>query len=138
MIRDATIEDIPRLVVWGRQFFEETEWHQFSEFHEVDFAALLRRAIEDESAIVVMSDKGFAVATVGPSIFDASLKGAQDLVVWGDGTLLTALEDRAREKGAKVFMMAAQARDNLRPAVMARWLRRQGYVPLESYYMRIL
>jgi len=136
VIRDATVEDIPQMVTWGRQFADMTPWAGPCPFDAGDFANTLRGLIEN--GICLVSDKGMAAAVLAPCLFNHDAVVAQDLFVWRDGRLLAALEARARERGAVAFMMAAQMYAGMRPRAMRRWLRMHGYAQLETYWMKEL
>lgn len=136
VIRAARDTDIPQMVEWGREFVHLTPWAVTCPFDADDFAHSLRKLMA--TGICLVSDKGMAAAAVAPCLFNRDHLIAQDLFVWRDGRLLTALEDRARARGVRVFLMAMQSYEAMRPRAMKRWLRRRGYRPLESYYAKDL
>lgn len=136
MIRDARPDDIASLIGQGRTFHARSDWRDRVPFVAEDFEDSLNRALRQSNGILVVSEHGFAMAVMAPSLWNRTVHVAQDLVVWGDGRLLGALEDRARQKGAGWFLMARQAAAGLRPEVMARWLRRRGYVEQETVFLK--
>ena len=133
-MRDATEDDLPRMVEMGRAFHAASSWAGVIDFNEADFVATVRSLLT--SGIVLVSDTGMAGALIYPQWFNRREGVCQELFLWGDGNLLDGLVDRARARGATAFVMGDQK--TLRPEAMARWLRRKGYRETESYYVKEL
>lgn len=130
-MRDATHDDLPRMVEWGHEFFKVSGL--VGPFDPTIFARTLKMLIEHEDGILLVSEKGMAAAMVYPSFYSDHLTG-QEMFWWGDYRLMKGLEDRARELGAKSFTVASLER--LKPGSVERVYLRKGYRPIEHMYVR--
>ena len=113
MIRGATIEDIEDLLLLGRKFFDATQYDKYMDYSENQTRLTIEQLINDDNGILLVLDddglKGMIGGMVYPFYMSGQLTG-QELFWWcdlkGAGlSLLDALEDKAKELGAKTFNM---------------------------------
>lgn len=143
MIRDAKLSDIDQILILGKHFYDATEYGELMEFSVDATTKTIEHLINDESGILLVSDddgdlKGMASALIYPFYMTAELTG-QELFWWcedkGQGmALLDALEDKAKEKGAKTFSMISL--DNLTPERLDKIYLEKGYTRSEHTYIK--
>lgn len=148
MIRAASTDDTPRLVEMGRRFFAETGFSVVAEFDDESFARTLTGLIEGENGAVFVAEEGEIIGFIGgmvyPQFFNAAHTTGQEFFLWCDREhrkgagrkLLKALENWARNQGARSFTMVAL--DSNRPEAVAAMYRRAGYQPSERNFIRKL
>lgn len=144
MIREATCEDMPALLDIAQRFFAETEYSQFTTFSDEATQKTLEHLIEGEDGIILVLDidgvKGVVGGLVYPFYMSEDLTG-QELFWWcevkSEGlSLLDAIEEAAKEKGAKTFTMMSL--DNLSPERLDKIYLAKGYTRSEHTYIRSL
>lgn len=142
MIRNATKEDVPQILILGEQFYNATIHSEFSPFCPESTAATLNHLIDDENGILVVLDdgevKGMAGALLYPNYMTGEKTG-QELFWWcsarGKGLgLLDDMESQAKEKGAKSFTMISM--DNLFPERLDKIYLGKGYNRSEHTYVK--
>lgn len=150
MIRPATVPDIADILVLGEKFFNEAGWPEVTEWNEQSVVATLSGLIDGkiDGGLLVAEYEGQVVGMAGfmcfPFYFNVNHRAAQEIFWYvaeehrfGAGRLLMdALEDAARERGARVFIMATV--DKLRSDALARLYRRRGYRTGETTFMKRL
>lgn len=129
-MRKATPDDIPQLLVWGREF------HAASPYRERPYSAervsnVLRHMMEH--GVVLISEKGMAGALKAPMWFTEG-EVAQELFWWGDASLRQGLEDWAEEQGCVAFTMVCLENDKA-PA-LSRLYRMNGFQMTEHHFMK--
>lgn len=149
MVRAAHIEDIPRLIALGEEFFRESGLDKATEYNTESagntFAALIT---QESGALLVIEHEGMVVggagALIAPFFFNAAHKVGQEFFWFvskehrgsrDSFRLMKALEDAAREKGASFFYIAALATGS---ETVRKVYKRAGYLEQETYYMRRL
>jgi GNAT superfamily N-acetyltransferase len=102
MIRQATSDDLPRLMAVAAQFWALTPWFRMGvERDDIAICSTLENAIENGSCFV--GDKGVIFGFMGPVWASPQHKIAVELAWWGAGEgmeLLAAFEDWAKDNGA--------------------------------------
>lgn len=141
MIRDATPEDIPEMVVMGRRFYEALGYDGLIPFVAEDFAVSLHGWMENETVLVM--DGGMGVAVTFRSFVNFRYRLGAELFFWvepekrGAGmALLDALEARTRALGAQT--MSVVTCEGMRPESLSAAYRRRGYAPKETTYVKEL
>lgn len=139
-IRDATIDDIPAMLVMAEKFIEKAWAHVGVPFDESTCAGLLSRLIDSETGILLIGDRCMFGGIVYPWHFNNNYLTAQELFWWSESRsgllLLKEAEARAREMGAKTFNMACM--DHMGSATLAQFYQRRGYTPNEHIFIREL
>jgi GNAT superfamily N-acetyltransferase len=102
MIRQATSDDLPRLMAVAAQFWALTPWFRMGvERDDIAICSTLENAIENGSCFV--GDKGVIFGFMGPVWASPQHKIAVELAWWGAGEgmeLLAAFEQWAKDEGA--------------------------------------
>lgn len=139
MIRFARPDDIPALLEIGQRFYRLTEYVDAAPFDPVSVGNVIAHLMQN-GAVIVSDDDGVTGVIGGmitPLWTNASVKVAQEAFWWSDadGTaLLDAFEAWASVNGADVIRMGALAKSKAK--VMARFYRRRGYSPDETFFMK--
>ena len=149
IIRDATEDDIPSIVVLGEYFYHEAGWHDVAEWDAQSITLTLHNLVKsDDGILVVLSRKGVISGMAGglvyPLYFNMHHRTGQELFWWvspeeriGAGRmLLETLEERARDRGADSWAMVAL--DRVRPTAVAALYQRRGYRASEHTYIKRL
>lgn len=135
LIRPAAVQDIPKLLDWGRKFHAMAA--PGPSFNADAVAALLAQIIEADHGAVLMHDHGAIGGVLNPAYCDPAWIMAVEVFWWAerDGlSLLRAFEGWARNKGAAEVRMTSLASLPRADAV----LRRKGYAPAEISYSKVI
>lgn len=144
MIRDATEDDIPRLVEMGERFLTETGYHGRVAVNPRAMARTVAQLlVSEQGAVFVSSDHaGTVIGMIGLLLFENPITGeltVSELFWWvepehrGHGVrLLKRGEQWARAAGAAAVHMIAPV-----PSV-GQLYDRLGYEYLEATYMKAL
>jgi GNAT superfamily N-acetyltransferase len=148
-VRPADYADIPALVELGRAFFIASDMESLAAFCPESFAISLHNMIGAEDAILLAAEVGgnvvgFAGAMVFPSYWNSLVRIGQETFFWINpshrgklgGVLLEVLQQEAKYKGARSFLMVAL--EALRPSSVGKLYTRNGYRPLEHSYWKAL
>lgn len=134
-MRQATPEDIPRLVEMGRKFHAAS--NQKCGYSGEDIAAMLGNMIASPSACILTTDGGVIGGAISPAYCDRSWKIAIELFWWAEDKtglkLLAGFEEWAWAQGANEIRMTTLT--NLPTA--ERILDRRGYVASEISYQKV-
>lgn len=135
MIRAATMEDVPALVAFGRQFHDESGLP----FDYDDGAATLfaQGVVQSPAGCALISDTGMLLGVLSPAYTQPGWRMAVEMAWWaerGGVALLRAFEGWARAQGAKEVRMTSLA--TLPRA--DRLLRRLGYEAAEVSYRKVI
>jgi hypothetical protein len=111
MIRQATLEDIPALLVMGKAFADEAGVTARVGWDNDSVAEMLEGLILSDDGIVLVSDKGMIGGFVAPHPFNRNARLFSELF-WraedGNGLALLAEAERlASERGASRSVMVA-------------------------------
>lgn len=134
-VREATVDDIPRLVQMGQRFRLETGYASRIAENTGQMSALSERLIAGEDGLLLVSDReGIVTGMLGVLVFPHHLSGALvagELFFWvepdhrGHGVrLLKQAETWARANGATAFHMMAPSPE------VERLYQRLGYTVL--------
>ena len=145
MIREATEDDIPRLVEMGRRFIEESPYKEFIASNSEQMESLVGQILANPQGRILLSEKdgipnGMLALIAFPHYFSGEII-AGELVWWVDpearagGTglkLMRKAEQLATEMGAvKMQMVAPDER-------IGKLYQHFGYKKVESTYQRDL
>jgi len=147
MIRNATHDDIPRIVEMAGRFYAQTHYVGIAPMAE-ESAAGLAILMMDQGVMLVAEADGAVVGMVGlfvePFTFNIAKTMATELVWWvepeqqrsGIGAeLLAAIEPACRAKGADMIrMMCLAGQCEGAEAIYSR----MGYTPSEHAYTKVL
>ncbi len=64
-IRPATADDVPTLLAWGRAFFQESVYSQFSSWSDTAVEVQIRTMLEDTDSVIFVID---GVGMIGGSL----------------------------------------------------------------------
>ncbi len=101
MIRQATSDDLPRLMAVASEFWALSPWSSMVDMSEIAVCGLLEKAIEGGSCFV--GERGVIFGFMGPVWAAPDHKIAVELAWWGEGeglALLEAFETWAKDNGA--------------------------------------
>lgn len=131
-MREATEQDIPQLLVWGRKFHANSPYKD-REYNPERVSNVLRHMLEH--GVVLISETGMAGALKAPLWFtDGDV--AQELFWWGDASLRQGLEDWAKANGCVAFTMVCLENDKA-PA-LSRLYRMNGFQMTEHHFLKVL
>lgn len=150
-IRNARVEDIPRLVEWGEEFWNHTYFKQVQDEPYCGEAVgdLCRGLIEGEDGyiLVVVDDeddvRGFALCITYPFVFNPAIKMSGELAWYIDPTLrggklglylLKLAEKIAKFMGVKYMTMISMEHS----MDVGPLYERAGYMKTESTYVKEL
>ncbi len=108
MIRQATSDDLPRLMEVAVDFWAMSPWSDFAPRDDVAICAMLERAIEAGSCFV--GERGVIFGFLTPIWASPGKTIAVELAWWGAGegqALLEAFEAWAKEQGAVGVQMSS-------------------------------
>ena len=136
MIREATKEDIPQILVWGQHFADAAgiDW-----FSPETFDKIAQGMIATDDHCLLVSDTGMIGGCHAAHFLNIEKTYVQELFWWAerDGkAVMEGLEMWARSKGADMVMMSSL--EALRPAALDRVLKARGYTPSDHYYLKEL
>lgn len=138
MIREATVEDIPRLLAMGRKFADLARLVEHVGYDPGDMANSFREIIEGEHYALFVGDAGAIGGMKSPHPFNYSHWIAQELFWWSEGgeglRLLAAFEGWARASCHSLRMITLEA---VEPERTGGLYRRLGFVPLEHGYIKV-
>lgn len=144
-IREATRDDLPRVVAMFARFVRESQYRQYIGNHPDHAARMMAQLIDREDwALFVVEQDDDVIGMLGLMLFDQPFSGerlATELFWWLDpehrghgGWLLKRGEKWAKAHGATRISMMAPAD---KPRV-AETYRRLGYAEVEHVYQRDL
>lgn len=142
MIRNATMEDLPQILLLGEEFYNSTIHAELSKYCPETTEKTLIHLIEQDAGILVVLDDGEVRGMAGALLYPAYMTGeltGQELFWWcskkGKGLrLLDEIEKQAKEKGAKTFTMLSM--DNLTPERLDKIYLGKGYNRSEHTYVK--
>lgn len=136
MIRQATIEDVPRIVALGAEFLAECPYSWVPLDAEA-FGAFAAGMIEH--GVIFLSDDGMIGGVISPFYFNPAVTMAAELFWWarsGGQELRQALEAWGRERGAQALTCSGLTGE--REAAIRRVYARAGYHPAEVAFVKRL
>ena len=140
MIRDAGLDDIPRIVDLGERMAARAGLDGHVGYDRDSVASTLAHLIESPDGILICDDDGMIGGLCYPHPFNISVKNGQELFWYSEGktglTLLDACEAKAKAIGAKFWTMLCE--ETMRPKVVGNLFLRRGYRLLEHSYIKEL
>jgi GNAT superfamily N-acetyltransferase len=151
VIRLATLEDVPALVLMGLAFHEASGYAPFISINAMSLAKSLRRIIraEENARLVVYDRAGVVVAAAGvvttPSYFNADvIVGTEQFIFVSPdfrgaahgSKLIDALEKSAKELGCQTLSLACL--ETLSPDLLHDVYLAHGYTLMEHMYIKRL
>lgn len=148
MIREATLEDVPAIIEMGQRFFDASGYDGMTSYDPVSASTTYINLIQSPDGILLVHDgengpDGMTGALLFPFFFNNSHKHGQEVFWWvnpesrGSGVqLFRALENIARERGAKSLAMATVA--SLESEAVGRIYERFGYSLSDLTYVKAL
>lgn len=134
MIREATHDDLPRVVELGAAFHAMCPYSGFPLDREA-FAEFAARLID--GGVILLSDDGMIGGLLSPLYFNPSIVMGAELF-WYAGTtgkaLREAFEAWARDRGAQGVQFSGLADE--RQAAIRRVFERAGYAPAEQAFFK--
>jgi len=134
-MREATLDDMPDLMRFGRAFHEASG--QPFPFEEETTRAFLASIIENPAGVILVTDSGMIGGIIAPAYCASTWKMAVELFWWaekGGMVLLKAFEQWAAEQGAKEVRMTSLASLPRADAI----LKRKGFAPAEISYRKVI
>lgn len=143
-IRYATHDDIPACVAMARKFFERTAYAPLG-FSADDAADVARTLVDERHGTLIVAERDTLVGMLGliavPLYMNRSVLMAQELFWWSESpgagiAMLKFGEAWARLVGARCTLMMAL--DEVQGARVGEMYQRQGYVPAERYFRKVM
>ncbi len=138
MIREATVEDLPDLMVMGKRFHDASGLP--GSFSALACGAFVAALIDSPAGAVFRSDKGVIMGALTPSYCAPDWKMAVEMAWWAeDGkglALLKRFEEWARDTGANEIRMTSLA--NLAEDRVRKIFERAGYAPAEISFRKVI
>ena len=136
MIREATVEDIPRIVELGAEFLAYSPYRHHALDREA-FASFAHGLIASEDGVVLLSDDGMFGGLITGLYFNPAIRVASELFWWArkEGRQLReAFEAWARDRGAEEVHMTGLLDE--RAATIAKVFKRAKYAPSEVAFVK--
>lgn len=142
MIRPAVIEDIPKLLTWGRDFAEACKLP--GGFDPASAETFFRHLITDPGGILLVAPGGAIGGMVHPSPYNHAHLTGQELFWWVDPehrgarvgiSLLNALMEAVEAFGAHSWTVSSVGLDG---GSVGRILDRKGFVLTDRNYTKTL
>lgn len=137
MIREAAVEDIPRLLAMGERFAVKARLADHVGYDSASMAATFKLLIEGGHPVFI-GESGAIGGTCTPHVFNHAHICVQELFWWSEGgegmRLLRALENYARERGASLRLCHMEA---IEPDKLDRVYRKLGYQLVERGYVKV-
>jgi len=144
MIRQATLEDIPKIVAMGNQFYELVDLPV--DYDPSSVSATMKQLIESDLGAIFVDDEvnGAIGALLYPHYFNHNILTGGELFWWVSpeyrgklgSELLDAMEDWVESMGAASFQMIAL--EDYKPDLLGKIYGKRGYSPLEHTYLKAM
>lgn len=146
-VREATLEDMPRILELGREFFAESGYKGIIEYDEDSARTTFEGLIASETAVILLMEMGGLIvggagAMVAPFYMNANQLVGQEFFWFVSedfrGTrqaldLFNCLEAWSRSVGAEFFVMIA-LRENFDK--VSKLYERKGYIKTETNFIK--
>ena len=146
-VRQATQDDVPRIVDMSAKFYETTSYARWAPFNP-DTVHDLAANLAENHVMLVAEDAGELVGMVGlfaaPFMFNGDVTAAYEVVWWVDPdaqgrgagkALLQAIEPACSARGCRAVQMVHLSSS---PPQAAAIYERMGYGHTESSYTKLL
>lgn len=138
MIREATVEDIPRLLQMGEKFADRARLSDSVGYDPTSMEKTFAWMIGDKNSVIFVGEAGAIGGMKAPHPFNHAHWIAQELFWWSEGheglRLLTAFELWASQTCQSVRMLTLEA---VEPERMGRLYERRGYRAIEHGYVKV-
>jgi GNAT superfamily N-acetyltransferase len=144
MIRQATLEDIPKIVEMGSQFYELVDLPV--SYDPLSVAETMKSLIDSDLGAIFVDDKinGAIGALLYPHYFNHNTLTGGELFWWVNpehrgrlgSQLLDTMEEWVESMGATSFQMIAL--EEYKPSAIGKIYENRGYRPLEHTYLRVI
>lgn len=147
MIRQATHDDLARIVEMADKFYQTTKYKDVAEFNAPTCAAAATVMIDQGVMLVAEVDEslvGMIGLAIVPFMFNCSVVGAHEVVWWVNPEyqgrtvgmdLLKAAVDACKDRGAKFIQMALLPDS---PPVAAKLYEKLGFIHSETSYTKVI
>lgn len=145
-VRQATQDDVPRIVEMAAKFYETTSYARWAPFNP-DTVHDLAANLAENHVMLVAEEASELVGMVGlfvaPFMFNGEVTAAYEVVWWVDPdaqgrgagkTLLQAIEPACAARGCRAVQMVHLASSPPQAAAIYEWL---GYKHTESSYTKV-
>lgn len=148
VIREATVADIDRLVVYAKTFWDETDYAKIVEYDVDTMVDTTAGLIEDDVVLYADNDGqvvGFLAIMISPFLMNRNYLSACEWGFYVDTEyrssglsvrLIQRAEQILRQKKVTFFTLVSLA--NLRPAAVGRFYERLGFKHAESDFVKVL
>jgi GNAT superfamily N-acetyltransferase len=146
IIRKATPQDIPSIVLLGEKFFNESGFNEFLEYDYKTVIKLAARAVKQPNYAVFLAEDeeviGLAAGIVFPFFFNENHITGQDFMWWVEPTtrgqkagllLFKAMQKWGNENADSFMMMSLE---EMNPEKVGKFYEKQGYKLIEHIYFR--
>lgn len=145
-VRDATVDDIERIVALAKKF-HEVSGYEFLEFDEETVANLVGQSIECGLCPVAEVDGevvGFLVGLEFPALLNVNIRVGTEVAWWLEPEfrgkpigvkLLLEAESKAKRKGLKFWSMMCL--EHLNAEGLEDIYQRLGYIRAERTYLKV-
>ena len=127
------------MVAMGKRFTDKAGYADHVGYDAGSVERLLAGLIDSDAAVCLVGPECMASALIFPHPYNNAHTSAQELFWWSEGKdglrLFNALEQAVRAKGADSLVMITV--EAIRPEVMGRLYRRQGYAPVEHNFIKV-
>lgn len=134
-MRQATVEDIPRIVELGRAFHAASPWRDVA--YDADATANTVAGAITGPGVVFLTENGMIGGIVSPLWFNPAVKVGIEMFWWaptGGRALREAFEQWAKSEGATMIQFSALADENLER--VDRIYSRSGFTRAETVYVK--
>jgi hypothetical protein len=142
MIREATEDDIPEMLMMGKDFITSTSYKDVLSFNETQLATLLRGLIEKDTGLLLVAVDSHIKGAIGMVVHRHPMSNElvsseafwwmnkDDRAGFDAVRLLLKAEVWVKSQGARWAHMVAPNQK------VGRFYERLGYVPLETHYTK--
>ncbi len=144
MIRQATLADIPEIVMMGARFYDLVDLPVA--YDPASVSITIQQLIESDLGVVFVDNEvnGAIGGLLHPHYFNQSALTGAELFWWVSPNhrgklgfqLLTVMEKWAEDMGAVSFQMVAL--EDYRPELMGKIYEKRGYSPFEHTYSKVM
>lgn len=129
MIREATADDLPKIVTLGRRFHEAAKLP--GAFMPAVFWGFCEYLLSEENGIIFVSPKGMIGGLKSPVMWNCTYHIARESFWWAEDGLGQELLDAYEEWADDADQIRMSLMSSLRPDAVARILSGRGYVAEE-------
>lgn len=136
MIREATLQDIPRLLEMGQKFADRAGLSEHCGYDPESMAKTFEAMIEGEAFCLFIGEHGAIGGMKAPHPFNHAKQMADELFWWSEGREGMRLLD-AYEQWSGDAMIRMTTLEAVNPDRMGKFYQRRGYRPLERVFVKV-